>query len=160
MCLLPLHITLEDLAMQTEIALHPWLQTQTFAFSRNRHPLLTLPAREHAQGPPSSASYTPLRWAATICWGIKAAVWRSIKGLREGMRNACCPQRKGDSPSVPPVSPLLLTRMQETGYLALLLRAWSCARYGFSGKNGYMLLIHKVLYWIEHAELLKIRNLT
>ena len=107
--------------------------------------------RGHAQGPPSSASYAPFRWAATICWGIKARVWRSVKGWREGTGRSCCPQRKEDSPSVPPVSPLLLTRMliqEETGYLALLLRDGSCACYGSSGKNGYMLLIHKVLYWI------------
>lgn len=61
------------------------------------------------------------------------------------------------------VSALLLPGMliqQQTGYLACLLPAGSWDCHVSSGKDSDMLLIHKVLYWIQQAELLEISSLT
>lgn len=61
------------------------------------------------------------------------------------------------------VSALLLAGkliQQQTGYLALLLPAGSWVCHVSNGKDGDTLLKHKVLYWIQQAELLEISSLT
>lgn len=61
------------------------------------------------------------------------------------------------------VSALLLAGkliQQQTGYLALLLPAESWVCHVSNGKDGDTLVIHKVLYWIQQAELLEISSLT